>query len=92
MAKAKKATKKVKSKGKQVKKLVEPQWDPWYCKMLDAVGEYLDTISERDDKDINERDLRIIKALIEFYGFDAEELKDILDDVEERSTQLDVNH
>jgi hypothetical protein len=80
---------KVKKKGKQKKKWVEPEWDPWYCKMLDAVGEYLDTISSRPDPDITDRDFIIIKALVEFYGFDADEMQDILDDISTRAEQLE---
>jgi hypothetical protein len=85
MAKLKKGSKKV----KRTKKFVEPQWDPWYCKMLDAVGEYLDSLSERENQEIDQRDITIIKALIEFYGFEPDELKDVLDDVNTRTDQLE---
>ena len=83
MATKKKTTKRTK------KKWVEPEWDPWYCKMLDAVGEYLDTIGNRPDPEINERDFRIIRALIEFYGFESDNIKDILDDINTRTEQLE---
>ena len=88
MAKTKKVTK-AKKKAKRVQKWVEPQWDPWYCKMLDAVGEYLDGIGERENPDIDQRDITIIRALIEFYGFEPEDMKDILDDVNTRTDQLE---
>lgn len=83
MATKKKVTKRTK------KKVVEPDWDPWYCKMLDAVGEYLDTIGARPDTEITERDFVIIKALIEFYGFDSGEMEDILNDMDKRTEQLE---
>lgn len=70
------------------KKFVEPDWDPWYCKMLDAVGEYLDEIGKRPNQDITLRDFTIIRALIEFYGFDAGEIQEILDDISTRTDQL----
>jgi len=82
MATKKKVTRRTK------KKVVEPDWDPWYCKMLDAVGEYLDTIGLRPNPDITPRDFIIIKALIEFYGFDSDEMEDILNDMDKRTEQL----
>jgi hypothetical protein len=60
--------------------------------MLDALIEYLDEIGQRDIKVINERDIRIIKALIEFYDFevlDNQDILDIMDDVKERVNELD---
>lgn len=83
MATKKKVTKRTK------KKVVEPEWDPWYCKMLDAVGEYLDTIGDRPDQEITDRDFTIIRALIEFYGFEPSEIQDILDDINTRTEQLE---
>lgn len=83
MATKKKTTKRTK------KKWVEPDWDPWYCRMLDAVGEYMDGIGHRVDPEIDDRDIRIIRALIEFYGFDSDEMKDILDDINTRTEQLE---
>jgi hypothetical protein len=80
---------KSKKKTKRAKKWVEPEWDPWYCKMLDAVGEYMDTIGHRPDPEITDRDFIIIKALVEFYGFDADEMQDILDDINTRAEQLE---
>lgn len=71
------------------KKFIEPDWDPWYCKMLDAVGEYMDTMGERDDTEISYRDINIIRALIQFYGFDSDEMKDILDDINTRTEYLE---
>jgi hypothetical protein len=72
----------------RTKRWVEPDWDPWYIKMLDAVGEYIDGIGHRDDTEIDSRDIMIIKALIDFYGFDNDEMHDILDDVNVREEQL----
>jgi len=80
---------KAKKKTRRTKKWVEPEWDPWYCKMLDAVGEYLDTIGHRPDPEITDRDFIIIKALIDFYGFDTDEIQDILDDINTRAEQLE---
>ena len=71
------------------KKFIEPEWDPWYCKMLDAVGEYMDTIGHRPDPEINDRDILIIKALIDFYGFDTSEMQEILDDLNTRTEFLE---
>ena len=71
---------------------VEPEWEEKYVKMLDALIEYLDEIGQRDIKTINERDIRIIKALVEFYDFevlDNQDLLDIMDDVKSRVNDLD---
>jgi hypothetical protein len=80
---------KSKKKTKRNKDWVDPDWDPWYIKMLDAVGEYMDAIGHRLDPEITDRDFIIIKALIEFYGFDADEIEEILDDLNTRSEQLE---
>jgi hypothetical protein len=71
---------------------MEPEWEAKYIMMLDALIEYLDEIGQRDIKVINERDIRIIKALIEFYDFevlDNQDILDIMDDVKERVNELD---
>jgi len=71
---------------------IEPEWEAKYVKMLDALIEYLDEIGQRDIKVINERDIRIIKALVEFYDFevlDNQDLLDIMDDVKARVNELD---
>jgi len=71
---------------------MEPEWEEKYVKMLDALIEYLDEIGQRDIKVINERDIRIIKALIEFYDFevlDNQDILDIMDDVKSRVNDLD---
>ena len=71
---------------------MEPEWEEKYVKMLDALIEYLDEIGQRDIKVINERDIRIIKALVEFYDFevlDNQDLLDIMDDVKSRVNDLD---
>jgi hypothetical protein len=73
---------------------IEPEWEAKYVKMLDALIEYLDSIGQREIKTINERDIRIIKALIEFYDFevlDNQDLLDIMDDVKERVNDLDFD-
>lgn len=89
----KKVTKKKVTKKKVMRKTVRRKydaiWDPWYTKMLEAVGEYMDSIVVREDPKYNERDDRIIKALVEFYGFEVDDLKDILRDAEHRMNQLD---
>ena len=71
---------------------IEPEWEAKYVKMLDALIEYLDTIGQREVTAINERDIRIIKALVEFYDFevlDNQDLLDIMDDVKARVNELD---
>jgi hypothetical protein len=73
---------------------MEPEWEEKYVKMLDALIEYLDEIGQRDIKVINERDIRIIKALIEFYDFevlDNQDILDIMDDVKARVNELDFD-
>jgi hypothetical protein len=73
---------------------MEPEWEAKYIMMLDALIEYLDTIGQREVKTINDRDIRIIKALIEFYDFevlDNQDLLDIMDDVKERVSELDFD-
>lgn len=73
---------------------MEPEWEEKYVKMLDALIEYLDEIGQRDIKVINERDIRIIKALIEFYDFevlDNQDILDIMDDVKARVNDLDFD-
>ena len=69
---------------------VEPDWDPTYVRMLDAVIEYMDSIGERDDPAINQRDINIIQALIEFYDFevlDNQDILDVMDDIKIRAEQ-----
>jgi len=71
---------------------VEPEWDPNYVRMLDAVIEYMDNIGSRDEPKINQRDIQIIQALIEFYDFeviDKQDIIDVMDDVKIRVSQLD---
>ena len=71
---------------------IEPEWEEKYVKMLDSLIQYLDDIGHRDIKTINERDIRIIKALVEFYDFevlDNQDLLDIMDDVKSRVNDLD---
>ncbi len=78
---------KSKKKTKKNKDWVDPDWDPWYIKMLDAVGEYMDAIGHRLDPEINDRDIRIINALIEFYGFHEYNMEEILEDINSRAEQ-----
>ncbi len=71
---------------------MEPEWEAKYVMMLDALIEYLDEIGQRDITTINERDIRIIKALIEFYDFevlDNQDILDVMDDVKHRVNELD---
>jgi hypothetical protein len=72
---------------------IEPEWDAKYVRMLDALIEYLDSIGQREVTTINQRDITIIKALVEFYDFevqDNQDLLDIMDDVKERAKELDL--
>ena len=74
---------------------IEPEWDAKYLTLLDALINYLDEIGHREDKTINQRDITIIKALIEFYDFtvdDNQDIIDILDDVKERAKELDLTN
>jgi len=69
----------------------EPEWDPTYVRMLDAVIEYLDSVGERNDPAINQRDITIIKSLIEFYDFevvDNQDILDVMDDIKVRADQI----
>ncbi len=71
---------------------IEPEWQKKYVRMLDALIEYLDDIGQREIKTISERDIRIIKALVEFYDFevlDNQDLLEIMDDVKQRVNELD---
>ena len=71
---------------------VEPEWDEKYIQLLDALIDYLESIGQRDQVSIGERDIRIIKALIEFYDFeiyDNQDIVDIMDDVKARVEELD---
>jgi len=72
---------------------MEPEWEAKYIMMLDALIEYLDEIGQREITNINQRDITIIKALIEFYDFevlDNQDILDIMDDVKERVNELDL--
>jgi hypothetical protein len=71
---------------------MEPEWDKKYVQMLDALIEYLDNIGQREVTTINQRDITIIQALIEFYDFevvDKYDIIDIMDDVKIRVSQID---
>jgi hypothetical protein len=60
--------------------------------MLDALIDYLDNIGQREVTTINQRDITIIQALIEFYDFevvDKYDIIDIMDDVKIRVSQID---
>ena len=82
-----------KSKKKNKKKKSKIVWDPWYGKMLDAVSEYIETIADRGDFEFNERDHRIVRALIEFYGFDPNsDFEIILEDVEHNHIYKESDH
>ena len=69
-----------------------PDWDPKYVRMLDAVIEYMDGIGQRENPNINQRDITIIQALIEFYDFevlDKQDILDVMDDVKVRVNEID---
>lgn len=71
---------------------LEPEWDAKYVQMLDAVIEYMDSIGQREIVSINQRDITIIQALIEFYDFevlDKQDILDVMDDVKTRVNELD---
>ena len=70
---------------------IEPEWDATYVRMRDAVIEYLDSIGSRENIKINQRDITIIQALIEFYDFevtDKQDILDVMDDVRVRANQV----
>lgn len=74
------------------KEYLEPEWVHKYELMLDAIINYLDDMHEKNYTSVNERDIRIIKALIEFYDFqvlDNQDIIDIMDDVKVRVSELD---
>ena len=71
---------------------LEPEWQDKYVTMLDALIDYLDEIGQREITTINQRDITIIKALIEFYDFevlDNQDILDIMDDVKARVNERD---
>jgi len=71
---------------------LEPEWEHKYVTMLDALIDYLDEIGQREITTINQRDITIIKALIEFYDFevlDNQDILDIMDDVKQRVNERD---
>lgn len=71
---------------------LEPEWQDKYVTMLDALIDYLDEIGQREITTINQRDITIIKALIEFYDFevlDNQDILDIMDDVKQRVNERD---
>jgi hypothetical protein len=73
-------------------KYVEPEWEDKYVTMLDALIDYLDEMGQREIKTTNQRDITIIKALIEFYDFevfDNQDILDIMDDVKVRVNERD---
>jgi len=72
---------------------IEPDWSETYLQLLDAIGGYMDTIAERGDTTITERDVIIIRALIEFYDFEVDSWDDVLDvlsDVVARTKELEI--
>lgn len=72
---------------------LEPEWDEDYLVLLDAIGEYMETIANRSDPSINERDITIIYALIDFYDYEVqswEEVMDVINDVAIRCEQLEL--
>ena len=74
------------------KPFIEPDYDDKYIQLLDALIEYLDNIGQRGQTNISQRDITIIKALIEFYDFevhDNQDIVDIMDDVKVRAEELD---
>ena len=74
------------------KPFLEPDYDDKYIQLLDALIEYLDNIGQRGQTNISQRDITIIKALIEFYDFevtDNQDIIDIMDDVKVRAEELD---
>jgi len=76
------------------KEFIEPEWSEGYVQLLDALVEYMGTIAIREDTSINERDITIIRALIEFYDFEIESWDDVLDilsDVAARAEDLEID-
>ena len=74
---------------------MEPEWDAKYVRMLDAVIEYMDSIGQREDTRVNQRDITIIQALIEFYDFevlDKQDILDVMEDVKIRANELGEDH
>lgn len=70
----------------------EPDYDPNYTRLLDALIEYLDSVGQREQVNINQRDITIIKALIEFYDYeiyDNQDIVDIMDDVKMRVEEIE---
>lgn len=73
--------------------LLEELFDEDYIVLLDAIGEYMETIASRADPTINERDVQIITALISFYDYEVqgwEEVMDVINDVAVRCELLEL--
>ena len=72
---------------------LDPAWDEDYVVLLDAISEYMEKIANRGDTSINERDITIIYALIDFYDYEVqswEEVMDVINDVAIRCEQLEL--
>ena len=72
---------------------LDPAWDEDYVVLLDAISEYMEKIANRGDISINERDITIIYALIDFYDYEVqswEEVMDVINDVAIRCEQLEL--
>lgn len=73
--------------------VLEELFDEDYVILLDAIGEYMETIAIRPDPTINERDVTIITALIGFYDYEVqswEEVMDVINDVAIRCELLEL--
>jgi len=73
--------------------ILEELFDEDYVILLDAIGEYMETIASRSDPTINERDVTIITALIGFYDYEVEnweQVMDVINDVAIRCELLEL--
>jgi hypothetical protein len=62
-----------------VRKYTQSDWSDEYVQLLDAIGEFMDGIAKRQNTEITERDIIIIRALIEFYDFEVDNWEDVMD-------------
>ena len=63
-----------------IQNMTELSEEDMYCRMLDALLEYVQSMNHED---LTKRDFSILEAIVEFYGFDQELLNDFLNQATE---------
>jgi hypothetical protein len=72
-----------------VRKYTQSDWSDEYVQLLDAIGEYMDGIAKRQNTEITERDITIIRALIDFYDFQVDSWEDVMDIISDVVTRTE---